>query len=79
MKLIALFSFLITTSAFSHSGGTDSSGCHYNHKTGDYHCHGGYKTEEKKGRGPASVTEKKKSKKVARKNERPFQKKEIQQ
>lgn len=22
-----------------HSGGTDSSGCHTNHKTGDYHCH----------------------------------------
>ena len=23
----------------SHSGGTDSQGCHTNHKTGDYHCH----------------------------------------
>lgn len=22
-----------------HSGGTDSKGCHKNHKTGDYHCH----------------------------------------
>lgn len=22
-----------------HSGGTDSNGCHYNHKTGVYHCH----------------------------------------
>ncbi|RYD84420.1 MAG: YHYH domain-containing protein [Verrucomicrobiaceae bacterium] len=22
-----------------HSGGTDSRGCHTNHKTGDYHCH----------------------------------------
>jgi hypothetical protein len=22
-----------------HSGGTDSKGCHTNHKTGDYHCH----------------------------------------
>jgi len=22
-----------------HSGGTDSSGCHTNSKTGDYHCH----------------------------------------
>ena len=25
----------------AHSGGTDSSGCHTNRKTGDYHCHGG--------------------------------------
>ncbi|PSU27150.1 YHYH domain-containing protein [Photobacterium lutimaris] len=23
----------------SHSGGTDSCGCHYNRKTGEYHCH----------------------------------------
>lgn len=23
----------------SHSGGTNSDGCHTNHKTGDYHCH----------------------------------------
>ncbi|WP_352717766.1 YHYH domain-containing protein [Mesorhizobium sp. M0563] len=27
------------TSANAHSGGTDSNGCHKNHKTGDYHCH----------------------------------------
>ncbi|WP_221969878.1 YHYH domain-containing protein [Rhizobium leguminosarum] len=25
--------------AFAHGGGTDSNGCHTNHKTGDYHCH----------------------------------------
>ncbi len=25
--------------ALAHSGGTNSSGCHTNHKTGDYHCH----------------------------------------
>jgi hypothetical protein len=25
--------------AQAHSGGTNSSGCHYNHKTGIYHCH----------------------------------------
>ncbi|UVK96306.1 YHYH domain-containing protein [Pseudomonas atacamensis] len=24
---------------FAHSGGTDSKGCHRNHKTNDYHCH----------------------------------------
>nr|WP_323054576.1 YHYH domain-containing protein [Vibrio sp. Sgm 5] len=23
----------------SHSGGTDKCGCHYNRKTGEYHCH----------------------------------------
>ncbi|EGA68860.1 hypothetical protein VISI1226_11042 [Vibrio sinaloensis DSM 21326] len=23
----------------SHSGGTDACGCHYNRKTGEYHCH----------------------------------------
>ncbi|MCW5255824.1 YHYH domain-containing protein [Verminephrobacter aporrectodeae subsp. tuberculatae] len=23
----------------AHSGGTDSSGCHRDHKTGGYHCH----------------------------------------
>ena len=32
---------LILYSAFSHSGGTDSSGGHYNRKTGVYHNHGG--------------------------------------
>ncbi|WP_404924889.1 YHYH domain-containing protein [Nisaea sediminum] len=25
--------------ASAHSGGTDSSGCHHNRKTGGYHCH----------------------------------------
>lgn len=25
--------------AVGHSGGTDASGCHTDHKTGDYHCH----------------------------------------
>ncbi len=24
---------------FAHSGGTNSAGCHTNHKTGKYHCH----------------------------------------
>lgn len=27
------------TVALAHSGGTDANGCHYNHKTGQYHCH----------------------------------------
>ena len=25
--------------AFSHSGGTNSEGCHNDHKRGTYHCH----------------------------------------
>ncbi|MEK1925055.1 MAG: YHYH domain-containing protein [Rhizobium giardinii] len=35
--LLALFGAL--GPSFAHSGGTDASGCHYNHQTGDYHCH----------------------------------------
>lgn len=30
---------LASTFAFAHGGGTDSSGCHTNSKTGSYHCH----------------------------------------
>jgi len=33
--LIATFA----STVFAHSGGTDSSGCHTHHKTGDRHCH----------------------------------------
>ncbi|WP_314341257.1 YHYH domain-containing protein [Acinetobacter guillouiae] len=35
---IGLISFAFTN-AQAHSGGTDSSGCHTNSKTGDRHCH----------------------------------------
>jgi len=28
-----------STTAFSHSGGTNAAGCHTNHRTGDFHCH----------------------------------------
>lgn len=40
---ILIFGLLIIfpISVFAHSGRTDSSGCHTNKKTGDYHCHGG--------------------------------------
>lgn len=31
--------FSIPMSAVAHGGGLDSSGCHTNRKTGDYHCH----------------------------------------
>jgi len=31
---------LLTGPSFAHSGGLNKEGCHNNHKTGDYHCHG---------------------------------------
>lgn len=38
--LIVIILVLVFSSiAYAHSGGTDSSGCHYNRKTGEYHCH----------------------------------------
>ncbi|MCD5971350.1 MULTISPECIES: YHYH domain-containing protein [Pseudomonas] len=43
MKLLAVvivaFLSMASVTALAHSGGTDSKGCHRNHKTGDYHCH----------------------------------------
>lgn len=40
MKILIIFSLLITSlNVLSHSGRTDSSGCHHNRKTGGYHCH----------------------------------------
>jgi hypothetical protein len=42
MKKIVAIAFLtlfIAGAAFAHSGGTDSYGCHKDHKTGSYHCH----------------------------------------
>lgn len=39
-KLIAaLFITALSFAAFAHSGGTNSQGCHTDHKTGVYHCH----------------------------------------
>lgn len=39
MKKLFLLSFLLSTLAFSHSGRLDSSGGHWNRKTGEYHYH----------------------------------------
>lgn len=44
MKKILIASalgFMIFSISFAeaHSGGTDSRGCHYDHKNGGYHCH----------------------------------------
>jgi hypothetical protein len=39
-KICAALALLaLIGTAFAHSGGTDSMGCHTNHKTGVYHCH----------------------------------------
>ncbi|TYC58543.1 YHYH domain-containing protein [Rhodobacterales bacterium] len=37
--LISMIAALFATAAIAHSGGTNSQGCHTNHKTGGYHCH----------------------------------------
>ena len=39
MKKIILVLVMGLVSAYAHSGGTNSAGCHTNHKTGEYHCH----------------------------------------
>lgn len=36
---IVLASGIFAISLYAHSGGTNSAGCHKNHKTGGYHCH----------------------------------------
>ncbi len=40
-KTLFLFVAAISFAGFAaaHSGGTNSSGCHKDHKTGGYHCH----------------------------------------
>lgn len=40
-KLLSIILVLCFASGYAvaHSGGTDSNGCHTNHKTGDRHCH----------------------------------------
>ncbi|MFI8620447.1 YHYH domain-containing protein [Marinomonas sp. NPDC078689] len=37
--LLSISLIVFSTSVISHSGGTDSRGCHTNHKTSEYHCH----------------------------------------
>ncbi len=39
--LVVVLVMLVSGSAFAHSGGTDSQGCHHNwaNGTGQYHCH----------------------------------------
>jgi len=40
LLLVLLTASIHASLAGAHSGGLDSSGCHHNRKTGDYHCHG---------------------------------------
>lgn len=35
-----LILLIFSTASFAHPGGRNADGCHTNHKTGDYHCHG---------------------------------------
>lgn len=41
VRLAVLLLLSSALSAFGHSGGTNANGCHTNHRTGEYHCHGG--------------------------------------
>lgn len=38
-RLLPLFALSVASVAFAHSGGLNAEGCHFNRKTGDYHCH----------------------------------------
>lgn len=38
-KLITILALLASAGAFAHSGGTDSTGCHVDSRTGVRHCH----------------------------------------
>lgn len=44
--VFALCAVLLAISAYAHSGGTDGSGGHYDHSTGDYHYHHGHSAHE---------------------------------
>lgn len=41
MKTAIAFIVVMLSAApvLAHSGGTDGKGCHYDHRTGVYHCH----------------------------------------
>lgn len=47
--LLILLLSLFSVAAFAHSGGTDSSGGHYDHKNGGYHYHHGYSAHQHPG------------------------------
>lgn len=37
--IFATFALSAVSTAWAHSGGTDSKGCHHDRKNGGYHCH----------------------------------------
>ncbi len=54
MKYFYIFVLLLSAQAMAHSGGTDSSGCHHERRTGGYHCHRSDEAPTKETREPAS-------------------------
>lgn len=44
LVLLILLMLLVPAILFAHGGRTNSSGCHTNRSTGDYHCHNGGKS-----------------------------------
>lgn len=52
-KILVLLLILLSNQALSHSGRTNSEGCHNNRKTGQYHCHN---KKKKITRKPQSTT-----------------------
>lgn len=45
--LLCIMLLSIATPTFAHNGRKNAEGCHNNHKTGDYHCHGGGNSSSK--------------------------------
>jgi hypothetical protein len=41
LAFLALLSLQMPQSLAAHGGGLNAEGCHYNRKTGEYHCHRG--------------------------------------
>lgn len=46
----------VVADATAHSGGTNAAGCHNDHKTGGYHCHGAPRQRTAPARGRAGAT-----------------------
>lgn len=67
---IAVLSFSISSTVQSHSGRTDSYGCHTKHSTGEYHCHNpkNKRLVKKEGRSPASADSRSSMRKKIKKN-----------
>ena len=61
--VFGLILILSTQPVFSHSGGTDASGCHTNRKTGEYHCHNKkskIRTQRQKSKTPEKIQKRRK-------------------